>query len=108
MHKRILSFIEEERLLSGDERICVDIFRRLKKNRSYLPSLHAVVELAKSFNCSADFLLGLSDFPDSADENIDVNSFCKNLNRFAKLHRQNFICLKNKAFAKNFPRFTIG
>lgn len=51
MHKRILSFIEEERLLSGDERICVDIFRRLKKNRSYLPSLHAVVELAKSFNC---------------------------------------------------------
>lgn len=69
MHKRILSFIEEERLLSGDERICVDIFRRLKKNRSYLPSLHAVVELAKSFNCSADFLLGLSDFPDSADEN---------------------------------------
>lgn len=50
MHKRILSFIEEERLLSGDERICVDIFRRLKKNRSYLPSLHAVVELAKSFN----------------------------------------------------------
>ena len=86
MHKRILSFIEEERLLSGDERVCEDIFRRLKKNRSYLPSLHAVVELAKSFNCSADFLLGLSDFPDSADENIDVNSFCKNLNRFAKLH----------------------
>lgn len=94
MHKRILSFIEEERLLSGDERICVDIFRRLKKNRSYLPSLHAVVELAKSFNCSADFLLGLSDFPDSADENIDVNSFCKNLNRFAKLHPTKFYLLK--------------
>ena len=108
MHKRILSFIEEERLLSGDERICVDIFRRLKKNRSYLPSLHAVAELAKSFNCSADFLLGLSDFPDSADEDIDVNSFCKNLNRFAKLHPTKFICLKNKAFAKNFPRFTIS
>ena len=44
MHKRILSFIEEERLLSGYERVCEDIFRRLKKNRSYLPSLHAVVE----------------------------------------------------------------
>ena len=38
MHKRILSFIEEERLLSGDERICVDIFRRLKK-KSVLSAL---------------------------------------------------------------------
>ena len=105
MHKRILSFIEEERLLSGDERICVDIFRRLKKNRSYLPSLHAVVELAKSFNCSADFLLGLSDFPDSADENIDVNSFCKNLNRFAKLHPTKFYLLKKQGFCKEFSSF---
>lgn len=105
MHKRILSFIEEERLLSGDERICVDIFRRLKKNRSYLPSLHAVVELAKSFNCSADFLLGLSDFPDSADENIDVNSSCKNLNRFAKLHPTKFYLLKKQGFCKEFSSF---
>ena len=101
MHKRILSFIEEERLLSGDERVCEDIFRRLKKNRSYLPSLHAVVELAKSFNCSADFLLGLSDFPDSADENIDVNSFCKNLNRFAKLHPTKFYLLKKQGLWYN-------
>lgn len=107
MHKRILSFIEEERLLSGDERICVDIFRRLKKNRSYLPSLHAVVELAKSFNCSADFLLGLSDFPDSADENIDVNSFCKNLNRFAKLHPTKFYLLK-KLGGRSFEKITVS
>lgn len=62
MHKRILSFIEEERLLSGDERICVDIFRRLKKNRSYLPSLHAVVELAKSFNWLGRLSLGTQRF----------------------------------------------
>ena len=78
---------------------------RLKKNRSYLPSLHAVVELAKSFNCSADFLLGLSDFPDSADENIDVNSFCKNLNRFAKLHPTKFYLLKKQGFCKEFSSF---
>lgn len=38
MHKRILSFIEEERLLSGDERICVDIFPQVEE-KSVLSAL---------------------------------------------------------------------
>lgn len=98
LYRRRTAFVGRRANLRG-------YFRRLKKNRSYLPSLHAVVELAKSFNCSADFLLGLSDFPDSADENIDVNSFCKNLNRFAKLHPTKFYLLKKQGFCKEFSSF---
>lgn len=62
MHKRILSFIEEERLLSGDERICVDIFRRLKKNRSYLPSSSCRRRVGEKFQLLGRLSLGTQRF----------------------------------------------
>lgn len=51
-------------------------------NRGYYPKIDIAIQMAKFFNCSLDFLFGLSDKRESLNRNN--NSFFENLDRLIK------------------------
>lgn len=104
---RITSLLEEEKLLSGDNSFD-DILRRLKSSPAYIPSMRTVIKIAESLNCSADFLLGLSDFREADDTKLDINFFAYNLKRLDKARPTKFFILKKHGLLKEFPTSTVG
>lgn len=78
IYKRVRSLIEEDRYMSDDNAFG-SVLMKLEKNPSYLPSLKEIAAIAERCNCSADFVLGLSDSRDSTEHDIDASSFSANL-----------------------------
>lgn len=101
---RITSILEEEKLLTGDNSFD-DILRRLKSSPAYIPSMRTVIKIAEGLNCSADFLLGLSDFREADDTKLDINFLAYNLKRLVKARPTKFFVLKKHGLLKEFPTF---
>lgn len=104
IYKRVSSLIEEDRYLSDDYAFG-SVLMKLEKNPSYLPSLKEIAAIAERCNCSADFVLGLSDSRDSTEHDIDASSFSANLKRFVAHHPTKFYLLKKQGFLDEFPSF---
>lgn len=107
IYKRVRNLIEEDRYMSDDNAFG-SVLMKLEKNPSYLPSLKEIAAIAERCNCSADFVLGLSDSRDSTEHDIDASSFSANLKRFVAHHPTKFYLLKSRDFWTNFPLFIIG
>ena len=77
-------------------------------NKGYYPKIEIAIGMADYFNCSLDFLFGLSDVSDFSNRN--KNSFFDNLNELIKLSKTSIAqTMKNLKMSEyNYYRWRDG
>lgn len=79
--------------------------RKLKKFRKTGASLETMLDVAHCLDRSASFVLGLDDFPDSYEQDLNCKNIAPNLRRFVSKNAHKMFYLKKHGFLQTFPSF---
>lgn len=79
--------------------------RKLKKFRKTGASLEIMLDVARCLDRSASFVLGLDDFPDSYEQDMNCKNITPNLRRFVSKNAPKMFYLKKHGFLQTFPSF---
>lgn len=79
--------------------------RKLKKFRKTGASLEIMLDVARCLDRSASFVLGLDDFPDSYEQDMNCKNITPNLRRFVSKNAPKMFYLKKHGFLLTFPSF---